>query len=98
MKKKNLKFLAVLSLAAAICVTGITLSQNNEYKKFLELNKKALAEDKEHMFDVLIKGKCSDHGMSCHFLCPVCGYKSNKAGLGTIYDIHGICPGCNKIF
>ena len=60
MKKKNLKFLAVLSLAAAICVTGITLSQNNEYKKFLELNKKALAEDKTYTFWGFVRGNCSN--------------------------------------
>jgi len=40
----------VLFFAAAICVTGITLSQNNEYKKFLELNKKVLASDKIYTF------------------------------------------------
>ncbi len=62
------------------------------------MNKKTLAEDKEHMFDVLIKGKCSDYGMSCHFHCSTCDYKSNKAGLGTIYDVHGICPNCNTSY
>ena len=44
MKKKITKIIAILSFAA-ICVTGFTLSQNNEYKKFLELNKRALAEE-----------------------------------------------------
>ena len=44
MKKKITKIIAILSFAA-ICVTGFTLSQNNEYKKFLEMNKKALAEE-----------------------------------------------------
>ena len=43
MKKKITKIIAILSFAAAICVTGFTLSQNNEYKKFLEMNKRALA-------------------------------------------------------
>ena len=58
-EKKTFKILAVLFFAAAICVTGITLSQNNEYKKLLELNKKVLASDKIYTFWGTLRGSCS---------------------------------------
>ena len=45
MKRKTTKFIAVALSTVAICVLGLHLSQNNEYKKFLELNKRALAEE-----------------------------------------------------
>ena len=96
MKKKITKIIAILSFAAAICVTGFTLSQNNEYKKLLELNKKALAEDKEHMFGNGIHGKCSSISGKCIFICPRCGYESDRmSSLGDPYELSGICIFCS---
>ena len=45
MKRKTTKFIAVALVTVAICVLGLLLSHDNEYKKFLEMNKKALAEE-----------------------------------------------------
>ncbi len=92
MKKKTFKILAVLFFAAAICVTGITLSQNNEYKKFLELNKKALATEKEYLFGNGQYGKCSAISGKCEYICPKCGFESGRLStMGDPYDIGGFC-------
>ncbi|MBR5857210.1 MAG: hypothetical protein IKY70_08040 [Bacteroidales bacterium] len=94
MGKKTLKIFAILLFAAAICVTGITLSQNNEYKKFLELNKKALASDKIYNFGGTLRGECSYEASACKFICPLCGYKSTQVASGNPENVSGICPEC----
>ena len=99
MKNKTLKIFAILLFAAAICVTGITLSQNNEYKKFLELNKKALAEEgKKYSFGGGLNGYCSNFGYTCFFVCSFCDYESPKVSVGTAIEVHGTCPGCGHLY
>ena len=98
-KKKTFKILAVLFFAAAICVTGITLSQNNEYKKLLELNKKALAEEgKKYSFGGGLNGYCSNVGYDCSFICSFCDYVSPHMSLDTPTEVHGTCPGCGHLY
>ncbi len=94
MKKKTFKIFAVLFFAAAICVTGITLSQNNEYKKFLELNKKVLASDKIYTFWGTLRGSCSDDATSCKFICPYCNHSAAPVASGQPENVSGICTEC----
>ena len=94
MKKKTFKILAVLSFAAAICVTGITLSRNNEYKKLLDLNKKALASDKIYTFGGTLRGSCSDDATSCKFICPYCGHSATAVASGQPENVSGMCTEC----
>ena len=92
MKKKITKIIAILSFAAAICVTGFTLSQNNEYKKFLEMNKRALATEKEYFFGNGMYGKGSAISGKCEYICPKCGFESGRLStMGDPYDIGGFC-------
>ena len=97
MKKKTFKILAVLSFAAAICVTGITLSRNNEYKKLLDLNKKALASDIKVQFEVWeLWGRCSYAIIECKYTCKTCltGYTAGISG--RAFDMSGNCPSCGQ--
>ena len=100
MKKKITKIIAVLSFAAAICVTGFTLSQNNEYKKFLEMNKKALAEEgvPADFGHISINARCYRGLDYCSFQCPHCNEPYTSKYLGDIASFTGNCPSCGLFF
>ena len=100
MKKKITKIIAILSFVAAICVTGFTLSQNNEYKKFLELNKRALAEEGVHadFGYASIDARCKRGLQSCTFQCPHCTTEYRSIYMGDIVSFSGNCPSCGRFF
>lgn len=97
MKKKITKIIAILSFAAAICVTGFTLSQNNEYKKLLELNKKALASEGQVQFgEWELWGRCSYAIIECTYTCTNCHTELTAGINGRSFDMSGNCPVCGE--
>ena len=97
MKKKITKNIAVLSFTAAICVTGFTLSQNNEYKKFLEMNKRALASEGQVQFgEWELWGRCSYAIIECSYTCTNCQTELTAGVNGRSFDMIGNCPICGE--
>jgi hypothetical protein len=95
MKNNLSKIITAVIVAVSVSFISLHLSQDNEYKKLLKLNKKALATEKYYTFGNGMYGKCSTISGFCEFTCPTCGFESGRlSSLGEPYDISGICIFC----
>ncbi|MBR5857213.1 MAG: hypothetical protein IKY70_08055 [Bacteroidales bacterium] len=100
MKKNLFKVITIAIVSTVISVLGLHLSQNNEYKKFLELNKKALAEEgvPADFGYGSINARCYRGLDNCSFACPHCKEPYTSLYLGDIASFSGNCPSCGRFF
>lgn len=97
MKNNLSKIISAVIIAVSVGFISLHLSQDNEYKKLLKLNKKALASDGQVQFgEWELWGRCSYAIIECKYTCTKCKTDLTAGINGRSCDMSGNCPVCGK--